>query len=216
MRADLDGQRDAGAGQAVGARGLGHRPGGEHRKAAHSQAAFFAARQSGQVDLGLAKTGEQQTGMTAHGLAQRGAGGALGRAFEQARADQFLDLGDGAGQTRLRAVQLRGRLGQIAQFGDGQHDFQVPDAELASERSHGAGSGMMCRLFSAAGRLATRARVSDIVRRRATHRGWAQSAGVHHVAGIVERQPCPINSSHCREAFFALFVCPLAGWRWPR
>ncbi len=82
--------------------------------------------------------------MAAHRLAQRRAGGALGRALEQARAHQLFDLGDGARQAGLRAVQLRRRFGQVAQLGDGQHDFQVPDAKFASERCHGAWPVEMC------------------------------------------------------------------------
>ncbi len=153
--ADFNGQRDARVSLAIGARGFGHRPSRKHRKTAHRQAAFVAARYRGKIDFSLAEVGKQQAGVAAHGFAQRCAGRALGRAFEQPRAHQFLDLGNGARQSGLRAVQLRSRLGQIAQFGDGQHDFQVPDAELASERCHGAGRKRRCRLFSPAARLAT-------------------------------------------------------------
>ncbi|KAG1542838.1 hypothetical protein G6F50_014058 [Rhizopus delemar] len=170
VRADLDSQGDARIGLPTGARGLGDRPAGEHRKAPYGQAAFVAARHGSQVDLGFTEVGQQQAGMPAHGLAQRRTGGALGCAFEEAGAHQLFDLGDRARQPGLRAVQLRRRLGQVAQFRDGQHDFQVPDAELASEGCHGARSEGMCRLFSRAGRLATTARDSDIVRRQAKQR----------------------------------------------
>ncbi|MNS67665.1 hypothetical protein D3C72_1009220 [compost metagenome] len=182
VRADLDGERNARIGLAERSGGFSHRPAREHGKTADRQAAFVAARYGGQIDLGLAEVGQQQAGVTAHGVAQRRAGRALGRALEQARANQFFDFSDGARQARLRAVQLRRRFGQVAQFGDGQHDFQVPDAEFASERCHGKRPVAMCRLFSAPPGLATAVWDSDIVRRQARPRP-------HRAARCVAR-PC--------------------------
>lgn len=141
VRADLKRERDARIGLAKARRRLGHRPAGKHGKTTHRQAAFVAARQRGQIDLGLAKARQQLARMPAHGFAQRRATGAAGRALEQPRTHQFLDFGDGPRQARLRAVQLRGRLGQVAQLGHRQHDFQMPGAEFSFEGRHGGGSG---------------------------------------------------------------------------